>query len=341
MEAIGTQVKLPMHMAMEITLQGIRIRLGRALVTISGVTLGIAFLMSVMVGEVVKTAVSQQKEFQQTVKLMQTLVTSEVGSVEGKTISIAAFGTLSREEKSLVRSIISDNPKTILAYQLPITDSCIKSVQPADLGKDSSALLVVGSAKTAAASLSEMTKGMIQPVVLDSEAKRTYREEIPSGIRREFFFGVKSEMDKAEAARQAKQERFRTIWIVSISLLVTVIGISNALLMSVTERFKEIGTMKCLGALSSFIRKLFLVESAIIGCAGSVLGVILGAFIPMLAYSFSFGFGLVFGAMSWPLLLLYAFIGIGVGTLLSMIAAIYPANFAAKMVPAMALRSNV
>jgi putative ABC transport system permease protein len=99
--------------------------------------------------------------------------------------------------------------------------------------------------------------------------------------------------------------------------------------------------MKCLGALSSFIRRLFLVESALIGAAGSILGVILGIIIPLLAYGFSFGFELVFGSMKWLSLLGYGFAGILVGTILAMLAAIYPANFAARMVPAMALRSNV
>ena len=65
-------------------------------------------------------------------------------------------------------------------------------------------------------------------------------------------------------------------WVVVISLLVTVIGITNALLMSVTERFKEIGTMKCLGALSGFIRQLFLIESMFIGLVGSLAGIVIG-----------------------------------------------------------------
>ena len=54
----------------------------------------------------------------------------------------------------------------------------------------------------------------------------------------------------------------RQAWLVTISLLVCVIGIANAMLMSVTERYKEIGTMKCLGALDLFVVELFLLESA-------------------------------------------------------------------------------
>jgi putative ABC transport system permease protein len=46
-------------------------------------------------------------------------------------------------------------------------------------------------------------------------------------------------------------------WIIILSLLVCVVGIVNAQLMAVTERFREIGTMKCLGALDRFVLRLF------------------------------------------------------------------------------------
>ena len=54
METIGKQVRLPMHTAVQIAMQGIKIRLGRAIVTISGVVLGIAFLMSILTGNVIR-----------------------------------------------------------------------------------------------------------------------------------------------------------------------------------------------------------------------------------------------------------------------------------------------
>ncbi len=53
---------------------------------------------------------------------------------------------------------------------------------------------------------------------------------------------------------------YRMIWLVVMSLLVCTVGITNSMLMAVTERFKEIGTMKCLGALDSFVVLLFLLE---------------------------------------------------------------------------------
>ena len=55
--------------------------------------------------------------------------------------------------------------------------------------------------------------------------------------------------------------RLQRRWVVGLALLVAFVGIVNAMLMSVTERFREIGTMKCLGALDGFIVKLFVIES--------------------------------------------------------------------------------
>ena len=53
----------------------------------------------------------------------------------------------------------------------------------------------------------------------------------------------------------------KDIWLIIMSLIVCVVGIANSMLMAVTERFQEIGTMKCLGALDRFVVRLFLLES--------------------------------------------------------------------------------
>jgi len=52
------------------------------------------------------------------------------------------------------------------------------------------------------------------------------------------------------------EQRSQTAWMLGIALLISFVGIVNAMLISVTERFREIGTMKCLGGLDSFIVKL-------------------------------------------------------------------------------------
>ena len=79
-----------------------------------------------------------------------------------------------------------------------------------------------------------------------------------------------------EAQARLQEEQSKQMWLIGLSLLVCVVGIANAMLMSVTERFREIGTMKCLGALDSFIVKLFLLESTFQGVAGTAAGIAIG-----------------------------------------------------------------
>jgi len=69
--------------------------------------------------------------------------------------------------------------------------------------------------------------------------------------------GIETDPDSTAAIQQRSKDN----WLVVLSLLVCLVGIANAMLMSVTERFREIGTMKCMGALDGFIIKLFILES--------------------------------------------------------------------------------
>ncbi len=68
----------------------------------------------------------------------------------------------------------------------------------------------------------------------------------------------------------------RQIWLVIMALMVCTVGITNSMLMSVSERFREIGTMKCLGALNSLIVRLFLIEALFMGIVSSFGGWLLG-----------------------------------------------------------------
>jgi ABC-type antimicrobial peptide transport system permease subunit len=365
MDTIGSQVRLPMATAMAIALQGIKIRLGRALVTISGVVLGIAFLMSAFTSELtvgtgfIKGAVVQQNELKQTVSVMKSYVSSEIGSPVGKTIGVVQVGKLDDAETRLLAWLLKTKAAakdTVPIRGLHCTVSGIQAADAATFGQKANLLLIVGDGATCDESLDTLAAGMVNPSILDTyrgtsaEAARAFT----GNAKVMPIFGKQEAEAAAKAAAKAKNDKFRTIWVMVISLMVTVIGITNSLLMSVTERFKEIGTMKCLGALSGFIRQLFLIESALIGLTGSLLGVLVGALLPMLVYSFSnadntmtgaaalgAGFHMVFGGMNYPLLVAAGAVSLLVGTLLAIGAAIYPANFAARMVPAMALRSNV
>lgn len=128
----------------------------------------------------------------------------------------------------------------------------------------------------------------------------------------------------------------RQIWLVIMALMVSAVGITNSMLMSVTERFREIGTMKCLGALDKFIVKLFLFESALLGLLGSLLGALLGILVMWLVLSFRYNFDVPYLRFLETLLLS----GI-LGLVLAVIAAILPAREAARMPAAAALRVDV
>ena len=128
-------------------------------------------------------------------------------------------------------------------------------------------------------------------------------------------------------------------WIVILSLLVCTVGIVNAQLMAVTERFREIGTMKCLGALNSFVLRLFLLEAGMQGLAGSAIGALFGVLTGILAGLLRFGFD----AVIWLPLgdMLVSFLSaVGVGVVLSVLGVVYPAVVAARMRPIEAMRAQ-
>jgi len=126
-------------------------------------------------------------------------------------------------------------------------------------------------------------------------------------------------------------------WIIILSLLVCVVGIVNSQLMAVTERFREIGTMKCLGALDRFILRLFLLEAGMQGLAGSVVGALAGAIFSILNGLVGFG-TVIFKYLSWGALGQSLALALLVGVLLSLLGVIYPAILAARMQPVEAMR---
>lgn len=132
----------------------------------------------------------------------------------------------------------------------------------------------------------------------------------------------------------------REMWVITTSMLVCLVGVSNALLMSVTERIKEIGTMKCLGALNSFVVKLFLIEALFMGAASSTVGSILGVLVSVAINWFGFGTAAIVHA-PWGAAFVSGGSTILLGTFLSILAAIYPSIIAAHMQPVEAMRKEV
>ena len=118
--------------------------------------------------------------------------------------------------------------------------------------------------------------------------------------------------------------------IAGISLLVGGIGVMNIMMVSITERTKEIGTRKALGAKNSSIRFQFVMESVVLCVIGGIIGIILGIALGSLGASL----------MDFPARASVGSIGLafGVSAAIGIFFGFYPANRAAKMNPIDALR---
>jgi putative ABC transport system permease protein len=122
--------------------------------------------------------------------------------------------------------------------------------------------------------------------------------------------------------------------IAGISLVVGGIGIMNIMLVSVTERTREIGIRKAIGAKRRDILTQFLVESVVVSAVGGIIGILIGLSISQLISGIDMG-GQKLQTVVAPDAILLAF---GVSTAIGIFFGIYPANRAASLNPIEALR---
>jgi len=119
--------------------------------------------------------------------------------------------------------------------------------------------------------------------------------------------------------------------IAAISLLVGGIGIMNIMLVTVTERTKEIGLLKAIGATRSDILVQFLIESIVLTLSGGTVGIILGV-------SLSFLLSNVLLHIPFVMSLTSILLAVGVSSVVGLVFGLYPAQRAARLSPIDALR---
>jgi putative ABC transport system permease protein len=158
------------------------------------------------------------------------------------------------------------------------------------------------------------------------------RHDIPIGGNDDFEIRrpIESLEMRASATRTMSQ---MLVAIGAVSLIVGGVGIMNIMLVSVTERTREIGVRLAIGARTADIRLQFLIEAATLGILGGVLGVAIGFFVA----------NALAAALEWPVVispdgtLVALFIAIGSG----LIFGYYPAHQASRLDPIDALRAEV
>jgi putative ABC transport system permease protein len=155
------------------------------------------------------------------------------------------------------------------------------------------------------------------------------RHRLPDGVDDDFSIRNLAEM---AAAQQEGTKTLTTLLasIAFVSLLVGGIGIMNIMLVSVTERTREIGLRMAIGARPAVILAQFLIEALMLAIAGGVIGVALGIFA---ARQLAEQFG-------WAMLIRVDIVTIAVGfsALVGVVFGLYPAQKAARMDPIAALR---
>jgi hypothetical protein len=319
---VKRQIKLPMSKAVEIAWKSIRLRLSRSMLVTSAIVLALAFLCSIMTTETLTdgmrtwTQAWPQSEEYQKLKTRRDELDAQVRALEGQIRQAAVTAPKPAKDAAAF------NPKKSFGDDWDGIKEKVGTL-PIPAG-DLTKLLTVEP---------EMVK-TVQLFVDLSLQRRDVRSELnrPEDIKAAMAGkGVPTEPKEIEG------NKIQTRWIIGLALLVAFVGILNAMLMSVTERFREIGTMKCLGALDGFIVKLFLLESLFQGTVGTIVGILLGLLVSFGIAALSYG-GAAFYNVLWGQIGFAVVVSLVVGMLLSVGGAILPALQAARMEPIAAMR---
>jgi len=173
--------------------------------------------------------------------------------------------------------------------------------------------------------------------VVANDVRLTLREShnITDSSKDDFF--VQTQQDLANRLKTITDAlTYFLVAVASIALFVGGVGIMNIMLVAVTERTREIGLRKALGATNKDILSQFLLEAVLLTVIGGIVGIILGA---VLAYGISIGLSSGLG-VNWQFVFPWngAILGFIVSALIGLIFGGYPARQASMKSPIEALR---
>ncbi len=324
--SVQRQIALPMRKAVEIAWKNIRMRLSRSLLVTSGIVLALAFLTSINVS---KSMVDSMRDWAATAALPDAREFSDL-RIERDRLEKSTSALETDIRAHTHAAITPARPKQkidatqILGQELPALQKEIGALPGT---ADDLAVAMAADAKIVQ---------LFQSWLEQSRALLIVRGKIsaPQSLQQ-----IMKESGVPTTPAEIENNRIQTRWLLGLALLVAFVGILNAMLMSVTERFREIGTMKCLGALDSFIIKLFLIESLFQGVVGTLIGILLGVLLSLVSMLSTYGRfafkNLQVGEIGVALLICLA---VGVG--LTVAGAVYPAWQAARMQPIEAMRAD-
>jgi len=391
-QKIGKQIVLPMRRAIEISLQSMKVRFWRSMITVSSIILAIAFLSFVLINTAIlralkggPAAVVDVLEIQVdalkedlgvepageletlTLKLRSVLrpfkdgperaaedlnakmevLRQKLGAegaekLETFTLELAALKQASEEEIEELKAKVEALKQELGSRAAGELEALTLELAALKDGPVKAAKDLEAKVETLKQELGAERGNELQTLVIELAEETALRDRIEVVLRGE---GAGDE-DKGAMFEPAKKKtgflaefKAKDYWLITLALVVCFVGIVNAMLMSVTERFREIGTMKCLGALDSFIVKLFVLESVFQGALGTFIGISLGALLAVLRAWSSYG-NVTFRFFPWLGFLACVGVAQGIGTFLTVVAATFPARAAARMQPVDALRAD-
>ncbi len=122
------------------------------------------------------------------------------------------------------------------------------------------------------------------------------------------------------------------LWLLSVAVVVAAVSMATVMLISVYERYREIGVLKCLGALDRHVFLLLIMEALVQGLIGGGIGILLGVVSTLISNPLTSLIGVNYLGLSFTLLL---------STLISIVSSLYPAYRAMKLSPVEALRYEI